>query len=661
MPPMFKDETYLAVLRMLGDTQIKYVPEGKKPGTESYIRYSKYSQAKTVAEALELGSKPQDLCNDLEKEIMKVVGGPLRDEPLDYDSIDKNVLTPTDRAISTFRVKAKLLRNKEISSNLGTEDLPSVGPRTRSRKAKEPDHKDSSATAAPLAGGEAKQLRSKSVATSPGKSGETKQPMSNDAAASPGDSGKEPHSKPGEWEHRGHHWSETPEAQSRRQAANELAETFLAEAEAGNKITDDHAFRVLKQWVFAKSRLRMNIHAYGKSTMLSDSLGVREERLCNWGVQQVSQDYPAVTRLFVRWLKDNAPRELEGHDFAYTSIHLNSGISTRRHRDQWNYGPVLVKAFGNFTGGRLFYWPGDDKQCELDSLRYDDMVPLDVKGAAQLIDGNCAHEVEAYRGERFSVVFYTHIRCAKIPSEVVAALSEVDMAVPTAKAIEAATKQSRIDMAVPTAKAIEAAAKQSRTQPSACSELRQASGAEPSKQGPNVEAQKRSLSGKEAMQRSPECKKTKRTILQDSPEKGARPPKHLESPCVKKPRTLATAFTSMQRTSASSEFKHLAQALEGMSDVTKAPLVEYFRSLVVSIEQPAQDLTFALELLGSSSVAGPEVCEEAFQKAVAKAFDAALPENEDCAEAVLEVRRSSGCVSAGAVTLQFSVQSQSFT
>lgn len=299
MPPMFKDETYLAVLRMLEDTQIKYVPEGKKPGSESYIRYSKYSQAKTVAEALELGSKPQDLCNDLEKEIMKVVGGPLRDEPLDYDSIDKSVLTPTDRAISTFRVKPKLLRNKEIAANLGTEDQQSVTPRTRRWKAKESDHKDISAAAAPLAGGEAKQLRSKGVATSPGKSGETKQLTSKDTAASPGESGevkqlrhKEAGSKPGILgevkqsqsqdiavnpedaskpckERRGHHWNETPETKLRRQAANKLAETFLAEA--GNKITDDHALSVLRQWVFTKSRLRGNIHADGKSTMLSDS------------------------------------------------------------------------------------------------------------------------------------------------------------------------------------------------------------------------------------------------------------------------------------------------------------------------------------------------------------------------------------------------------
>merc|ERR1719499_1957555 len=54
----------------------------------SYDRYLKYSQAKTVAQALEFGSLLKDLLNDYEKGLLKRVGGPVRDKPIRMADVD---------------------------------------------------------------------------------------------------------------------------------------------------------------------------------------------------------------------------------------------------------------------------------------------------------------------------------------------------------------------------------------------------------------------------------------------------------------------------------------------------------------------------------------------------------------------------------------------
>ena len=77
------------------------------------------------------------------------------------------------------------------------------------------------------------------------------------------------------------------------------------------------------------------------------------------------------------------------------------------HRDGHNAGPSLTRSLGDFTGGRLLYFPDDDARHELDELRQEHAVPLDTKRGFCLFDGNRAHSVEPFLGERFSVVFFS--------------------------------------------------------------------------------------------------------------------------------------------------------------------------------------------------------------------------------------------------------------
>merc|ERR1719399_1424810 len=67
----------------------------------------------------------------------------------------------------------------------------------------------------------------------------------------------------------------------------------------------------------------------------------------------------------------------------------------------------MIKAFGKFKGGNLGYWPEDDKSQPLEKLRAEDRVTFDLSQNLVLFDGNRAHEVDEFQGERASVVWFT--------------------------------------------------------------------------------------------------------------------------------------------------------------------------------------------------------------------------------------------------------------
>lgn len=111
MPVMERKETLQTILCWTSETQVDYAPDGKRPGTASYERYEQYSKAKTVGEALALGSKPEDLEHDFSRHILKVTGGALREKPLEASG---DTSTDTDRALIRFARSLK---------NLGQADL----------------------------------------------------------------------------------------------------------------------------------------------------------------------------------------------------------------------------------------------------------------------------------------------------------------------------------------------------------------------------------------------------------------------------------------------------------------------------------------------------------------------------------------------------------
>mmetsp|Transcript_116681 Transcript_116681/g.341556 ORF Transcript_116681/g.341556 Transcript_116681/m.341556 type:complete len:537 (+) Transcript_116681:84-1694(+) len=195
-----------------------------------------------------------------------------------------------------------------------------------------------------------------------------------------------------------------------RLVAQREARSRLEAAEReGRRISDEDVLSTLKQWAFIKNAARSNVIPEGQEWVWSDTLGLIRDRLGSIHSTPATKLYPEVVQVLVKWLNDRLPQEAAG--FRFTSINLNCNYAARLHRDGNNFGPSFIKAFGDFTGGRLNYWPEDDKGMDLESLPEAKGVALDIGSSAEgglaLFNGNSAHSVEAFQGTRYSVVFFT--------------------------------------------------------------------------------------------------------------------------------------------------------------------------------------------------------------------------------------------------------------
>ena len=77
-----------------------------------------------------------------------------------------------------------------------------------------------------------------------------------------------------------------------------------------------------------------------------------------------------------------------------------------RHRDSDNQGPSVIKALGEFTGGRLWVWPNDSGTGPVQDLPWSEAVLHDPREWVDF-NGLQAHETENFEGTRYSLVFYT--------------------------------------------------------------------------------------------------------------------------------------------------------------------------------------------------------------------------------------------------------------
>mmetsp|Transcript_16688 Transcript_16688/g.39025 ORF Transcript_16688/g.39025 Transcript_16688/m.39025 type:complete len:489 (-) Transcript_16688:80-1546(-) len=178
-------------------------------------------------------------------------------------------------------------------------------------------------------------------------------------------------------------------------------------------VTDDDVTTVLSNWGFARNIGRQNVMQEGKNWVWSDTLGLLRDRMGDIHITAPAKAYPEVMEVINRWLLDRLPPEAAG--FSWTSLNLNKDYAARIHRDGNNFGPSMISAFGNFEGGGLRYYPDDNRKMELESLEEQKEAAsqkLDLKQGLALFNGNCAHSVEDFSGNRFSVVYFT-VGCHK--------------------------------------------------------------------------------------------------------------------------------------------------------------------------------------------------------------------------------------------------------
>lgn len=346
----YRDQTYEIVTRWTEKTKIQYRPHAKAPGSKSHVRYEQYAKAKTIGDALKLGSYPLDWCHDYEHGFINVLGGEIRDEPLDPTNVaDISKLTDVDNCLLQWY-------RRELAKKYGLnlQDLKEM----------------------------------------------TGEPMMMRA-------------------HRLH--------------ANKNAEEYLASAARERRlIREDEVEFVLSTWGFARNTTRQNVLPVDKEWVWSDTIGLLRDRTGDIHLTKATIRYPAVVEILNRWLTERLPKEVQS--FKFTTLNLNKNYAATRHRDGNNFGPSIIKGFGDYKQGELNVFPSDDRAVkDLDKLPQGDRVTVDIKKNLVMFNGNSAHEVNDYSGgDRYSIVYFT-IGChSKMTEECRQGLAKISMPVPDA-------------------------------------------------------------------------------------------------------------------------------------------------------------------------------------------------------------------------------------
>lgn len=324
----FKEKTLEIITRWTKDTKIQYRPHAKAPGSKSHIRYESYSKARTVGEALKLNTYPADWCWDYERGFIRVLGGHIRDEPLNISKCKASEISPVDKAIHTWY-------KRELARKLG---LPVAA-----------------------------------LAVNAGS-------------------------------------SESLDQRASRLVAQKGAKEALEAAEKeGRMITDEEVLSTLRRWSFAKNPFRQNVMKKGQTWVYSDTLGLLRDRQGDLHFTPATRKYPQVTELFSRWLTDRLPATA-AKDFAFTSMNVNCNYAAAQHRDAGNFGSSFIAGFGDFKGGALNYFPEDPgapTPMDKAGLTKNKRMSVDISKNLFLFNGNCAHSVDPFEGDRYSIVWFT--------------------------------------------------------------------------------------------------------------------------------------------------------------------------------------------------------------------------------------------------------------
>lgn len=384
MPSCYAASTYAASGLWQSCTKIKYRPNPKSG--KSFDRYAAYEKASTLEESLQLGSKPEDLLFDYEKGHLEVLGplrktrlDPFKMKPKDFES-----LTDADRILIRYGCRHDPSMKKGSGERI--QDLD--------KNLKDLNKKGS-------------QLRKLMVANKLGLDSTEELEGRVDGVA----------------------------YMQRSMAELEAKEVLAQVAKENRTISEVEVTRVLDLWGFARNPNRINVMQEGQTWVHSDTVGAIARRDGLILPTPPTMKYPHFMKVMAAYMHDNLPPELKD-TFVYTSININKDYAGARHRDQGNSGPSFLKALGDFKGGQLQYFPGDDKSKKLEELKVGDSLKVDIKNGFCFFDGNRAHQVEAFEGHRYSLVYFSCARFWKMPPAEQKALKELGILYPSQASIE---------------------------------------------------------------------------------------------------------------------------------------------------------------------------------------------------------------------------------
>lgn len=366
----FALKTFQTVKSFTAHTPIKYGPNQKTKGSKSWDRYESYRKARTVGESLSFGAKLADLLWELDRGMYEVL--PESKRPLKLKISAKEAEQWNERLKSFIGPRGLALNLDDDRAN---EELEREEAWRRGKIA--------------LIEEQAIRLGLKLET-------ETRDELTEDGVY------------------------ETADIRNGRLVAEAIAEERLQKG----TVTNEDVTLVLRTWGFAQNVGRVNVLPQGRKWVYSDTMGAIKHRTGTYGVTPPTVRYPHVAKCLNMWVQNNLPKGVDS--FPCTSININANYAGKRHRDGNNEGPSLIRAFGEFAGGELRYWPEDTglRSKALDCLSHSDAHVFNIMKETVLFDGRKAHEVDPFCGERISVVFFSCRNFNKVGSKNIAFLKK---------------------------------------------------------------------------------------------------------------------------------------------------------------------------------------------------------------------------------------------
>ena len=189
-------------------------------------------------------------------------------------------------------------------------------------------------------------------------------------------------------------------------AANDLAREGLAKLKKGEHPSDNVVRKALRLWGFEKRNFSQKVIPEGHEWERSDTLRIMESRFNSSRIiSSPCNGYEHFVRLLGSWAHKRAPNG----QLPFTTL-LFKNYAGRLHRVTGNIGTSVGLAIGPFTGGKLRYCAGDSQEgarsVHVEAVRVESGNALNFRRGV-VFDGNSGYEVEPFRGERYSLIFFT--------------------------------------------------------------------------------------------------------------------------------------------------------------------------------------------------------------------------------------------------------------
>jgi hypothetical protein len=145
----------------------------------------------------------------------------------------------------------------------------------------------------------------------------------------------------------------------------------------------------LQNTIFPKTSSRKNISMKPIEAFVLGQVGYRGQKFVGGKLKGPSRWNNKYKKLF-KLLKDLI--SYYHPDFKYTTIQINKNILSPPHIDKNNVGPSYIIGLGDYQGGDL----------NIEGKKYN------IKNRWKFFDGNKGHWTEPFKGERYSIIYFTH-------------------------------------------------------------------------------------------------------------------------------------------------------------------------------------------------------------------------------------------------------------